>query len=142
MFTFENIYNAYKKCRKNKTNTINVLKFEQNLLDNLWQLTDDLQTRRYRVGRSICFLTHSPKLREVFAADFRDRIVHHLLIDAIEEFYEKKFIFDVYNNRKGKGIHQAKARVQKFMRQEPNGYYLQLDIKGFFYHLDKDILRK
>ena len=140
MFTFENIYQAYKKCRKNKTNTINVLKFEQNLLDNLWQLTDDLQSRRYTIGRSICFLTHSPKLREVFAADFRDRIVHHLLIDAIEPFYERRFIYDVYNNRKGKGIHQAKARVQKYMIGEPNGYYLQLDIKGFFYHLDKDIL--
>lgn len=140
MFTFQNIYNAYRKCRKNKTNTINVLKFEQNLLDNLWQLTEDLQSRSYTVGKSICFLTHSPKLREVFAADFRDRIVHHLLIDAIEPFYEKRFIYDVYNNRKGKGIHQAKARVQKFMRREPEGYYLQLDIKGFFYHLDKDIL--
>ncbi|MEA3491308.1 MAG: reverse transcriptase [Campylobacterota bacterium] len=140
MFTFENIYIAYKKCRKNKTNTISVLKFEQNLLDNLWQLTDDLQNRRYTIGKSICFLTHSPKLREVFAADFRDRIVHHLLIDAIEPFYERKFISDVYNNRKGKGIHQAKARVQKFMRRELDGYYLQLDIKGFFYHLDKDIL--
>ncbi len=140
MFTFQNAYNTYKKCRKNKTNTINVLKFEQNLLDNLWQLTEDLQSRRYTVGKSICFLTHSPKLREVFAADFRDRIVHHLFVEAIEEFYEKRFIYDVYNNRKGKGIHQAKERVQKFMRQELDGYYLQLDIKGFFYHLDKDIL--
>jgi len=140
MFTFQNIYKAYKKCRKNKSNTLNVLKFEQNLLENLWQLVYDLQRREYKIGKSICFLTHSPKLREVFAADFRDRIVHHLLIDMIDPFYEKKFIYDVYNNRKGKGIHTAKDRVVKFMKKDPKGYYLQLDIKGFFYHLDKDIL--
>ena len=140
MFSFQNIYNAYQKCKKNKTNTVSVLQFEQNLLENIWQLGNDLQSRRYKIGRSICFLTHSPKLREVFAADFRDRIVHHILVDEIEEFYERKFIYDTYNNRKKKGIHQAKLRASKFMRSYPNGYYLQLDIKGFFYNIDKDIL--
>jgi len=140
MFTFENVNRAYKACRKNKTNTHNVLKFEQNLLENLWELTHDLQQERYTIGRSICFLTTSPKLREVFAADFRDRIVHHLLVDALEPYYERKFIHDVYNNRQGKGTHDAVVRARKFMNQTPHGYYLQLDIKGFFYHLDKDIL--
>ena len=140
MFTFQNVYRAYRACRKNKTNTHNVLKFEQNLLENLWELTSDLQKRRYVIGRSICFLTTSPKLREVFAADFRDRIVHHLLVDALEPHYERKFIHDVYNNRKGKGTHQAVKRAEKFMNQTARGYYLQLDIKGFFYHLNKDIL--
>ena len=142
LFTFQNVYKAYKACRKQKTNTFNVLKFEQNLLENLWDLTHDLQNRTYKIGQSICFLTHSPKLREVFAADFRDRVVHHLLINAIEPYYEKRFINDLYNNRKGKGIHQAVKRAQKFMHKTSKGYYLQLDIKGFFYHLDKNILFK
>jgi len=142
MFTFENIYKAYKQCRKNKTNTMNVLKFEHNLLENLWGLTHTLQKRSYSIGKSTCFLASSPKLREIFAAEFKDRIVHHVLISAIEQMYEKKFIYDVYSNRKSKGTHKAKERVAKWMRAEPNAYYLQLDIKGFFYHLDKDILYK
>ncbi|MBU1684613.1 RNA-directed DNA polymerase [Patescibacteria group bacterium] len=142
MFTFKNVYQAYKDCRKYKTNTLNALKFEQNLLENLWDLVYDLQNRSYKIGTSICFLTHSPKLREVFAADFRDRVVHHLLINAIEPYYEKRFINDIYNNRKGKGIHQAVKRAQKFMHKTSKGYYLQLDIKGFFYNLDKNILFK
>lgn len=142
MFTFQNIYKAYLACRKNKRNTINALKFEQNLIENLWDLSNSLQNRTYRVGASICFLASSPKLREVFAADFKDRVVHHLLIDEIEEMYEKKFIYDVYNNRKNRGIHKAKKRVAGWMQSNPKGYYLQLDIKGFFYHLNKDILYK
>jgi len=140
MFTFQNIYNAYLQCRKGKRNTINALSFEQNLIENLWDLTDALQGRYYEVGTSICFLTTSPKLREVFAADFRDRIVHHILVAELEKIYEPKFISDVYNNRKAKGIHKAVKKAQSYMNSTYGGYYLQLDIKGFFYNLDKDIL--
>jgi len=142
MFTFQNIYRAYIACRKNKRNTINALKFEQNLIENLWDLTHALQQRTYRPGKSICFLATSPKLREVFAADFKDRVVHHLLVSAIEPMYERKFIYDLYNNRKGKGTHSAVKRVAGWMRASPKGYYLQLDIKGFFYQLDRDVLYK
>jgi len=140
MFDFHTIYKAYMECRRNKSHTLNAMRFEQNLLENLWDLSHQLQHREYQIGTSICFLAHSPKLREIFAGDFRDRIVHHLLVREIEEFYERKFIYDVYNNRKEKGIHKAIERTKKFMKSDRDGYYLQLDIKGFFYNLDKQIL--
>lgn len=142
MFSFENIYRAYRECRKNKRNTHNALIYEINLLENLWSLQKELESRSYRIGRSICFLTNSPKLREVFAADFRDRVVHHILVRELEKIYEHRFIHDVYNNRKNRGIHQAAKRAQRFMHASQGGWYLQLDIKGFFYSLDKNILFK
>jgi hypothetical protein len=142
MFSFANIYKAYLSCRKNKRNTINQLEFEADLLENLWNLQSDLSSRKYKIGKSLCFLTSSPKLREIFAADFRDRIVHHILVKKLEPLYEKKFIHDVYNNRKDKGTHTAMKRAQSFMNATHGGYYLQLDIKGFFYNLDKNILFK
>ena len=140
MFSFETIYEAYKSCRKNKRNTINQLQFEAHLLDNLWNLQSDLSRRKYTIGRSLCFLTHSPKLREIFAADFRDRVVHHILIKALKPFYERRFISDAYNNRKDKGTHKAVKKAQSYMNATRGGYYLQLDIKGFFYHIDKNRL--
>ena len=142
VFGFESVYRAYKACRKNKTNKINTLKFESNLIENLWNLSDELKTKRYKVGKSLCFLTHSPKLREIFAAEFRDRIVHYILTARLEKFYEPKFIYDLYSNRKDKGIHKASRRAKFFMNKQDNKYYLQLDIKGFFYALDKNILFK
>ena len=142
MFSYENIYSSYKECRKNKRNTHNALAFEMDLVQNLWQLHYELNTKTYKIGRSICFLTTSPKLREVFAADFRDRVVHHILVRELEKIYEPKFINDVYNNRKGKGIHKAMKKAQSYMNATYGGYYLQLDIKGFFYNLDKNILFK
>jgi hypothetical protein len=76
----------------------------------------------------------------VFASNFRDRVVHHLLVNILEPIFERRFIYDVYNNRKNRGTHKATKRAKKFMSQTPNGYYLQLDIRGFFYHLNKMIL--
>ena len=143
MFSFENIYKAYKVCLKNKRTTLNALHYEVNYIENLINLEYELKNRTYAPDKSICFLAHSPKLREIFAADFKDRIVHHLLVNKLEEFYEKKFIYDVYNNRKNKGIHTAVKRAGHFMRSVGyDGYFLQLDIKGFFYSLDKNILFK
>ncbi len=142
MFNFKVVYDAYKKCIRNKRNTLNAQNFEANLIENLCDLQMCLENRSYRIGKSICFLTHSPKLREVFAADFRDRVVHHILVEKIEAYYEKKFIHDVYNNRKDKGIHSAAKKAQKFAYRFKDGYFLQLDIKGFFYNLDKNILFK
>ncbi len=143
MFSFANIYRAYKECIKHKRGTLNALHFEANLIENLYNLEYELKSRSYKIGRSICFLAHSPKLREVFAADFKDRVVHHILINKLEHFYEKKFIYDVYNNRKSRGIHGAIKRASSFMRGvKKDGYYLQLDIKGFFYNIDKNILFK
>jgi hypothetical protein len=133
MFSFQNIYKAYKDCIKHKRNTLNALNFEANLCENLYNLEEELKNKTYHIGKSICFLTSSPKLREVFAADFKDRVVHHILINQIEPFYERKFVFDVYNNRKDKGIHGATKRAKSFMNATGyDGYYLQLDIKGFF----------
>jgi len=141
MFSFKNIYNCYLACRKHKRNSANQLAFESDLIANLWQLKYDLEDKSYAIGKSICFLTASPKLREVFASSFRDRVVHHILVRELEKYYEPKFIHDVYNNRKGKGIHQATKGSQRFMHcVGDEGYYLQLDIKGFFYSIDKNIL--
>ena len=138
MYKFEELYKAYLKCRKRKRNTINTLVFEQNLIENICNLETSLNNYTYTPKRSVCFLTHSPKLREVFAADFNDRVVHHLIVPIIEQIFEPKFIYDSYSNRKNKGIHQASSRALHFMRGSK--YYLQLDIRNFFYTIDKNIL--
>ncbi len=140
MFSFQNIYRAYTDCRKSKRNTLNQLAFENDLLTQLCFIQSELSSFKYKIGHSLYFITTSAKLIEVFTVDFRDRVVHHVLVAQLEHLFERKFINDVYNNRKDRGIHSAKAKVQKYMRQTPDGYYLQLDIKGVFYNLDKNIL--
>lgn len=145
IFSFSNIYRCYLACRRNKRNTINALKFEINAEENVLKLERELTAKTYRPSRSILFASRRPKLREIFAADFRDRVVHHVLVDYLERIYEPIFIHDSYACRKDKGTHAAVMRLQKFLRKvSKNGtfraYYLQLDIKDFFTSIDKNIL--
>jgi RNA-directed DNA polymerase len=109
------------------------------------ELKGALEDRTYKPSRSVCFFATRPKLREIFAADFRDRIVHHILVDYLERIWEPIFIHDSYACRRGKGVHQAVTRLRQFVRKvTKNGtypaFFLQLDIKNYFMTIDKDIL--
>jgi len=140
LFTFSNLYLAYLDCRKRKRNTINALKFECHLEDNLWRLVTDLQNRTYTPGNSICFAVDKPVIREIFATDFRDRIIHHLFVRTVEPYFEKLFIYDSYACRKGKGTHRAIKRLQKFLRNKDNLYCLQCDISKYFDNVNHQII--
>lgn len=138
MFTFKEIYQAYLHCRKGKRNSLSALDFETNLIENICNLETSLNSRVYTPQRSICFFTKSQKLREIFAAAFSDRVIQHLLTPILEELFEPTFIYDSYSSRQNKGIHSAQKRALHFSKA--SRYYLQLDIKNFFYSIDKEIL--
>ena len=145
IFNFQKLYRAYLDCRKTKRKTINALKFEWNLERNLFQLQKELETKRYKPGRSICFVVREPSPREIFAASFKDRVIHHLLISEVVEIGERNFIFDSFSCRKKKGTHLAIKRLKGFIRKVTENHskkgvnYLQLDISGFFMAIDRHI---
>jgi RNA-directed DNA polymerase len=143
LFNFKKLLKAYYGCRLNKRRTINASKFEFDFENKLLQLEQELIDKTYHPGRSICFAIKEPKLREVFAADFRDRIVHHLLVNYLEPIFEPKFIFHSYACRKNKGAILAVKNLQKAIKHYPKNkklFYLQIDISAFFTSLDKNIL--
>lgn len=117
LFAFENLHRRYLACRRKKRNTVNALRFESRQEEALLALHEALTTRTYRPGRSVCFVCKRPKLREIFAADFRDRVVHHVLVHHLEQLWEPIFIHDSYACRRGKGVHAGVKRLQTFLRQ-------------------------
>lgn len=116
-FTFENLYKAYLDCRKRKGLSFYHMKFAENLEANLLSLEKRLQNRTYKPGRSIAFIVQNPKIREIFAADFADRVVHHLLYNYLSPIYERQFIHDSWACRKDKGTHGAMLRLLEFARK-------------------------
>lgn len=147
LFNFPQVYGAYLDCRRTKRNSISALTFEVDHEANILMLVDELREGRYKPGTSVCFYTRKPKCREIFAAHFRDRIVHHLVFKKISPVWEKIFIHHSYACRPGKGTHAAANAVQKFLRMAAsNGvrraWYLKLDIKNFFMSIDRAILFK
>tara|TARA_B110000238_G_C16100679_1_gene428088 strand:- start:272 stop:1555 length:1284 start_codon:yes stop_codon:yes gene_type:complete len=139
------LFEAYYSCRNNKRNTANALAFEIDYESNLIQLCTEINNGTYQIGRSIAFIVDKPVKREIFAADFRDRIVHHLIINKLNHLFEKEFIHDSYGCRINKGTHFGIKRVDTFIRKcsenyKQGCYVLKLDIQGFFMHINKNIL--
>lgn len=144
--TKQDILHAYLACRKRKRKTINALAFEIDLEKNLSSLYEDLVRGRYQIGRSICFVVLHPKPREIFAGDFRDRVVHHLLCERIAPYFERRFVYDSSASQVGKGVLFASQRLRSHIRKsthngKKNAWYLQMDIKNFFGSLSKDVLK-
>lgn len=143
--SFTALHRAYRDCRRTKRNTANALAFEIDAEANLLKLQTELRERTYRPGPSICFVTDGPKPREVFAADFRDRVVHHLLVGHQMRHFEPRFIHDSYACRADKGVLAASDRLMTFLRRATaNGrraaWAIKLDVASFFPSIDKSIL--
>ena len=139
------LFEAYERCRKNKRNTINALDFELDYEKNLFMLCEEINSGVYHPGSSIAFIVDKPVKREIFAADFRDRVVHHWLIMKLNPLFENVFINDSYACRTAKGTHYGIKQADGFIKTCSNNYttdcyILKLDIAGFFMHINRNIL--
>jgi hypothetical protein len=141
----EDLFQAYFDARKNKRKTTSALKFELNYEVELFKLYDEIISRKYAISPSICFISFHPVKREIFAGDFRDRIIHHLIFNYLNPFCEQLFINDSYSCRVGKGTSYGIKRADHFIRScsenyQQDCYILKLDISGYFMSIDKAIL--
>jgi len=140
----QDLFQAYYDARKNKRSTINALAFEMDYEKKLFELCEEIKNRKYELSRSVCFISFEPVQREVFAADFRDRIVHHLIFNYINPIFERLFINDSYSCRAGKGTFYGIKRADHFIRScsrnyTKDCYMLKMDIKGYFMAMDRNI---
>ncbi len=143
--TLESLFDAYFDCRRHKRNTLHQLAFETDLERNLMALWRDLCDGSYTIGRSIAFVVTYPKAREVWAASFRDRIVHHLIYNAIRARFHARFIRDSYACIPTRGSHDGCRRVSSFARSITRNwtrpaFVLKADVASFFTSINHTIL--
>ncbi len=112
-----NIVLAFKKASKLKGFRRSVLIFEKNLSLNLIGIVRDLTKGTYKHGKYRFFKVFEKKERQISAAPFRDRVVHHAVYQVLNPIYDRKFIFDSFANRDEKGTHRAVIRLQYFLRK-------------------------
>jgi hypothetical protein len=142
---FEELVSAYFDCRKNKRNTQSALEFEIDLEHNLWELYNQLRQGTYKIGRSICFVVKQPRTREVWAAQFRDRVVHHLIYNRLSDKWNRSFTADSCACIPGRGTMYGAIRLEKHIRSITNNWskdawYLKCDLQNFFVSIDKNVL--
>lgn len=141
----DDLYQAYYDARRHKRQKAYQLCFEANLDTHIHSLCDELWSRTYKARSSACFIISDPKKREVFAADFRDRIVHHLYYNYTHILYERTFIQDTYSCISGRGTLYGIQRLQRHIYQESQNYtqpcyVLKMDIRGYFMHIQRELL--
>lgn len=139
---FSDFVSAYYDCRKNKRQSLSALEFEMEWEYNVALLWQEVNTYTYEIGISDCFIVHKPKKREVFAASFRDRVIHHLLCRRIEPLFEAYFIDAAYNCRVGKGTLYGIKDLHEKIRMATNDYtedawVAKFDLQGFFMSVNR-----
>ncbi len=140
IYDIDNLYLAHRKARRGgKRKRPMVAAFEHELGENLLRLHQELATETYQPLPYHTFTLVERKERTISAAHYRDRVVHHALMNVIQPIFDARFIHDSYACRKGKGTHRALDRAQQFARQ--HRFALKCDVREFFPSVDHAILR-
>lgn len=142
-FSMEALYAAYERGRRGKRKTFSVMRFERDLGANLQALHTELHAGTYRPQPYRHFMVMEPKPRQISAPAFRDVVVQHAIYGLLNPIFDRLFIHDSYGCRVAKGTHMASDRAQQYLREaKPDSFTLQLDIRRFYYTIDRDILRR
>lgn len=139
------LYKAYEDAKKHKRNTLAQLDFEDVQETDLEQLYEELVTRYYEPLPAYSFITFDPVQREVFASQFRDRVVQHMLYNYLAPLFDTLLIEDTYSCRVGKGTHFGMMRFEHHLRSVTDNYtqeayVLLFDLSGYFMSIDKSLL--
>jgi RNA-directed DNA polymerase len=145
-FSMAELVQAWLDCRRNKRQSASAQAFEAHAEQNLCALRAELLGQTYKPGRSICFVVTHPKPREVWAADFRDRVVHHLLYNAIAPRFIASFDIGSAACIPGRGTLYAAQHLEHGVRSVTQNwsrpaFYLKMDLANFFVAIDKRVLQ-
>lgn len=145
MVTTEDMIEAYMNCRRNKRGTRAAILYEMDYGTRLVALRRRINDRTYSPGVSICFVVTRPRYREVFAADFEDRIIHHYIAARLEPLLERQFSDRTFNCRRGKGQLYGIRTLTEDIRECSDNYtrdcyVARADLQGFFMSIDKRLL--
>jgi len=145
IYSFDSLYAAYRRARRGKRQHPGVLRFEQNLEGELIQLQNELIWGEYETGPYRMFHVYEPKTRLAASLPFRDRVVQHSLVAAIEPIWESRFIDHNYACRPGRGMHRGADQAQQWLRevyaQHGRVYVLKADVAKYFPSIDHAVMK-
>ncbi len=150
--SYKNLALAFRKASKGKNKKHYIIEFKKNLRENLLEIKRELELETYRPSKLKKFTVRDPKTRLIRKSVFKDRVVHHAIVNILEPIYEPRFISDNYANRLNKGTIAALKKLDRFKKKVSNngklvlnaldnnmvkGYVLKADIRKFFDSIDQ-----
>ncbi len=145
IISYENLLEAWKEFSRGKSKKEDVIEFSFLLSKNISSLHGDLVNRKYVHGSYQAFSINDPKPRNIHKASVRDRLLHHAIYRILYSYFDKKFIYDSYSCRAGKGTHKALNRFKNFATEASSLHtktlwVLKCDIRKFFASIDHKVL--
>lgn len=138
--TYENFYSAWLKVKKHRGNKKDVIKFGENVEENLKQLMADVESGKYKISpyRIMYKNENSGKRRKIYMLPIRDRIVQHALNNILEPIFTPSFIDSTYGCIKGRG----QIAGSNYIRKHINKYdwVMKSDIRKFYPTIDQQLL--
>ena len=135
----ENIRLAFWKSQQGKQDKPDVINFRSKLEKNILILRNELLSGELDIGHYSFFNIYDPKERMICAASFKERVLHHAIMNICEPIFEKLAIYNSYACMKGKGSHKAVEKAKLFSKRY--SCFLKLDIRKYFLNIDHEILK-
>lgn len=140
------LFVAERIARKGgKRKTMDTHGFEMNLFENLIRLRDALWSGDYYPSRGTVHVVFDPVQREIFAAPYVDRILHHWIVGTTSKWQDRRLLYDSYSCRKNKGTYFGVKRLRHHIlsvsrNMTRKAYAIQLDLSGYFMHIKRETL--
>jgi retron-type reverse transcriptase len=146
IINIENLLLAWQEFLCGKSKKKDVIEFQLKLMDNIFDLHNDLKTKTYKHSEYKAFKINDPKPRDIHKASVRDRLLHHAIYRILYPYFDTKFIYDSYSCRIDKGTHKALDRFKQFSNivsknNTKTCFVLKCDIRKFFANIDHEILK-
>lgn len=135
----ENLRLAFFKASRGKRHREDQRVWQSNLENEIVRLREGLMNLNYAVGNYRRFTIYEPKEREICAASFGERVLHHALMNVCEPYFDKWLIHDSYACRIGKGQKAALARARQFAHRYK--WFLKCDFRKYFDSIPHDKLK-
>lgn len=139
IYDLDNLFLAYYKARKGKSNNYSVKLFSKNLFDNILHLQEQIRTLNVNIGKYHYFKIYDPKERMICAASFEERIIHHAIINICKPVFERFSIYDSYATREHKGVYSAIDRAKVGIKKY--NYVAKLDVRKYFDSISHNVLK-
>jgi RNA-directed DNA polymerase len=116
--------------------------YEAGLEDRLQDLHSRVHRGTYRAlpSRRQYIPKSNGKQRPLGIAALEDKIVQSAVSEVLNQIYEEDFRGFSYGFRSGRGQHQALDALYVGIKRKKVNWVLDMDLKGFFDNLDKDLL--
>ncbi|MGL4751487.1 MAG: reverse transcriptase domain-containing protein [Aeromonadaceae bacterium] len=139
-FTSEQISRELLRCAGNSGSSLQKSLALPQLATLCRELAEDIFNHCYQPGQYTRFAVLEPKLREIYAPQFRDRIAQAWLVEHAKPLLERHLIEDTFANMIGRGPLKAVQRVQQLSRRPGHRYVMQLDVQNFFNSIPHSII--